>query len=226
MSHFALTVIHQDRGVAEFAIEPYCTEAHEYFEREVYMTRADYIEGYKLLHPESTLDDDAIWANRTLEYDDYDDENIYTNYNPNGKYDWCGVGGRYSGLLKVRKSADAYTLHVNENSKDSYEHRYRNVDSARISDVLFNKMNYNKTKARELSKVWDGFTPEHRAIYKDKDEFIHANIAFYTHALYNAETGEWIEEDEFDRIEDYIHQFYSIIFDSHRYWMTIIDCHI
>lgn len=226
MSHFALAVIHRERGMAEFVIEPYCTENNEYFEREIYMAKEDYIQGYKLLHPESTLNDEEIWANRSLEYDDYDDEYIYTNCNPSGRYDYCRVGGRFGGALKVRKNTEHYMSRVDTEYKNQPKNRYLKVDSAKINDILFNKMNYNKTKSKMLTETWHGLTDLQKSRYTNRNEFLRANIAFYTHAIYNEDTGEWMEVDDFNKIEEYIDYFYSVILSNSDCWLTIMDCHI
>lgn len=250
MSHFACSVFHRVDESPEAILEPYSYDAYEFFEREIYMTKEEYITNYKTWHPETTLDDAEIWETRHEEYNDTDEEYIYNSCNPNGHFDWCREGGRYADSLKIRKTIanpntvaiitgyDNNRIHINRTIYDAppfrfctewdqSKNRYYTVYRAPIKDVLWNKMNNNKTKINKLKKNWEQ-NENLRLRYKDINEYIIINTMFNTYAYYDSPSGDWVSVEDFNSDKEYIQQYMAMI-NMYKYiddmCITIVDCH-
>ena len=138
--------------------------------------------------------------------------------NPNAKWDWWQVGGRWAGSLKV--ASNCTNCGVGEKSwgwgdKNPYATTggYKKVDSARIKDLVFpdyqdkyrkakrfwelkvEEQNPQNDKERELLK-WDYYRREYYInTYKDKETYAECEATFYTYAVIDKE-GHWSAEGE------------------------------
>lgn len=102
MSHFTVGVIVKNKEELSSRLAPYCEFDESYYTREYYMDKTEYIENYRYRHEDTKLTDEEIWTKEApKEYDDIEDDIIYTSYNPDAKYDWYELGGRWSGELMV-----------------------------------------------------------------------------------------------------------------------------
>lgn len=163
-----------------------------------------------------------------------EDGRVRSTYNPNGKWDWWVIGGRWKGSIKT---------------KDGKE-----VDSARIKDIivedkeLYNKMLRDWELIVEESKPinekeeerikWNLYTTKYFIdTYKTKEEYARLQSQFTTYAILDKE-GNWIEpgrmgwfgmsnaeaEDEYN----FMNNYYKTVFENAEEddWLTVIDCHI
>lgn len=220
MSHFAVAVIHRNKGTAEGLLDRFSYDNMDNAERTVYLTREEYINDYRHFNPDSPFTDDEIWQTRVREYTDYDDNNIYTTINPDSFFDWCMLGGRYSTALKIKKGVDCERYFRDDESWDQTHNRYWRVSSARVQDILFDKMNNNKKKEKELRKLY-----QLNNCTKDIDEFLAERMLFYTYGIYDEDSDEWMNIDSFSSQIDYINHFYELIVERKDQWLSIIDCH-
>ena len=150
--------------------------------------------------------------------------NLYYLVNPNAKWDWYEIGGRWSGKLIVSGVG---------------------VDSARIKDIDWDEMRSNNIKQHK--KWWKEFKDrekngEHNfgdgrmKRFKDEDEYIRSGVNFKTFAV--LKDDEWFEcgsmgwfgcssaskDEEKDWNDKYWDRF--IRDEDPETFLTIVDCHI
>ena len=170
----------------------------------------------------------------------------YTN--PNGKYDYYEIGGRYQYFLKSENGK------LSESTKfrpTNYREGY--CDSAKIKDVDFR---FDMEKYKQCERIWEVIVDGAKATQKEKDDFIHMwrsqvlldryetkeNFAitkstFNTYGVITPD-GKWHsrgemgmfgvscneEESEIDWVKNYYNRF--IAKENKNYYITIIDFHI
>jgi len=126
MSHYTVSVLHRaDQDIDEL-LAPY----DENLEVEPYMvyTREAAIRQAKEHWAAESLagkTDDEIFNMFSDGYVKDDEQNLYSTYNPDAKWDWYSVGGRWGGSLKLKQDARA-----DYGGSDA-------VDEARIADIDF-----------------------------------------------------------------------------------------
>lgn len=168
--------------------------------KELYSTFEEYLEDYH----------DAKKDEETLDYGYWE--------NPNAKWDWYEVGGRWAGSLKVASDCEncgSGTKSWGWGIEDPYASAdgYKKVDSARIKELVFPdyQKKYNKAKRfwelkvegqtpqnnneRELIK-WDFYRTEYYTnTYKDKETYAECEALFSTYAVIDKD-GHWSAEGE------------------------------
>lgn len=188
--------------------------------KEIYPTFEQYLEKYH----GAKIDD------KTLDYGYWE--------NPNAKWDWYRIGGRWDGLLNIKnKNGDI-----------------KPVNYARIKDLVFSEKDRDKAKrfwelvVEELEPITDSDREMIRQnflnaqyfidTYGNKEEYADCESKFYTYAIIDKE-GRWFSKgnmgfwgmssDEDDgRAVNYIKQYKSKVFDNagENDYITIVDCHI
>lgn len=160
------------------------------------------------------------------------DGNIYSIYNPNSKWDWWQIGGRFSGLLFDKE-------------KDYF------VDEGYVKDIQF----VNDAEAYEHAlKFWDVYVegkepPDdddydslykkeyYKNRYKDKETYARYRAQFSTWAVVTPD-GEWHEcgrmgwfacsdetdEEAIDWYEHYKERFLDTA--QPDWYVTVVDYHI
>ena len=118
MSHYAVLVIHNKNQNIEKLLAPYS----ENLEVEPYL-KYKHDDALKMLRDEYDYDDkdvdDALLESFVKHYSSYSlkDGNVYTTYNPNSKWDWYTIGGRFDGKLML---TDEGRLNVVDEIKRKY----------------------------------------------------------------------------------------------------------
>lgn len=266
MSHFSVAVFTEQNGKSlKELLEPYYEglEVESY----VYKTRDDIIkEGleYKDYIKEgkrelSEYNQDIYNAKDTeslfkavCEYFEYKpDENgdVWTTYNPNSKWDWYSIGGRFPGKLKSKngKHGEGSAFHSNPKINGEF-------DSAKIGDIDFSMdmKIYNKAirywevvvekqplKDGENSDDFFNFYREGylEEYYRDKETYAKINASVTTYAVVTPD-GIWHEKGEMgwfgcssetaDESLDWdLHYKERFIDSADPEWtLTIVDCHI
>jgi hypothetical protein len=243
MSHFTVGVIVRKPEDLIDALAPYCEQDENYMIREVNWTREDYIKYHRLDYPTLDQTDDEIWAEARESYglENSDEENIYGYYNPNARWDWWSIGGRWRYRLKVLKTAE----HIKDQDMffggepKKQRGKYRWCDGAKIKDIRWADMNHvsreqMKCSARFWDVVVDGAEPApdenfgfhwrgeyYRELYGTKENFIMKDNLFHTHDLLDGITNEWYTSGDMgwfgcdaatgDSLNDYLQDFYEII---------------
>lgn len=167
--------------------------------------------------------------------------------NPNAKWDWYVVGGRWGGLLKLKDGCRPALLGNNDTPviKDNY------CDSARLGDIDFEGM---KTDLQQkYSELWeemklkekrDALTKHdkvwHYGVREDetKEQYVERNSNFHTYSI--LVDGEWMEAGEMgwfgassateEKKKEWDESFMDIINklveERPDSILTLVDCHI
>lgn len=144
MSHFSVAVFTKPNGeTVEDLLAPYS----ENLEVELYiaMTKEEALQEiaeYEYKYPEYKTMTDEEKIKDFFGYRHFDkDGNPMTSYNPNSKWDWYSIGGRFAGLLKAKEGNHGSGSVFNPNPRRKGEY-----DSARVGDIDFslNMEEYNK----------------------------------------------------------------------------------
>ena len=254
MSHFTVGVITRDPHNVDYLLRPYAENGTDYYIKELYMSKEDYINSYKNEHPDTTLTDEQIYATANDMYTGVEEDGIYDYYNPDAKWDWYEIGGRWPNSLKVKKDAQ-FNMggHYGKMGTPEGKGRYRWVDAAPLCEIEWDLMNtVSPEQKKKASEFWDKYVlnqdPNYDAKfaykreyylnrYKTKEEYIKRTNIFTTHDLL-VEDREWItvgdmgwfgcDDSTYDSETDYIKQFYDIVKapEYQNYWFVVVDCHI
>ena len=166
--------------------------------------------------------DEQIYQDEIKYYDSEDiGENgeVYSTYNPNSKWDWYEIGGRYAGrlILKegVEKNSDpnfSYGWDVKSRMEVLAEPR---VDSAKVKDIDWSKMHRTEEKYNAAIRFWEmkveGAEPQteeekeqlkwdwyrdgyYQERYGDKETYAKCMSSFTAWAV--VKNGEWFEKGE------------------------------
>ena len=233
MSHFTVAVFHHPDQSIDELLAPY--DEGLKVDRYVEFTRQQAIDYVRKNNARmADKSDDECWQFFTEGYDrDMVDEegNLYTTYNPASKWDWWTIGGRWSGLLKMKDGTTA--------------------DSARIADIDFSP---RKAQYKACLRFWDVvvdhqpagpdenyfsiYTEDYfRQYYVDRETYARHMTQFSTYAVV-LPTGEWVQKgqmgwwgvssetpDEAKAWEDnYMERF--IEGQDPELVLTVVDCHI
>lgn len=184
------------------------------------------------------------------------DGEIYSTYNPNSKWDWYQLGGRYSGRLILKESTKGklgdLTLLADEAYKKEYEKWKKTgvkADQARKKDIDFDKMlkdriytakeEYAKFKKEYLLAQTDNEKNTICFMYEinpdtTEEQYLKDIVAFSSFAV--LKNGEWFERGEMgwwgmvkDEKENDVWQkeFDKLIKDlPENTLLSIYDCHI
>ena len=188
------------------------------------------------------------------DYDDGDsmideDGNLLSTYNPNSKWDWYVIGGRFSGGLKAKNGEHGEDSAFNANPRVDGE-----FDSARVGDIDFSMDMDEYNKAIRYWEVvvekqplkdgekeddfcnWyrDGYYEEY---YRDKETYAKICASCNTYAVVTPD-GTWHEKGSMgwwgtssetgDESLDWdLHYKERFIDTADPDWtLTIVDCHI
>lgn len=242
MSHFTVGVIVRRPEDLENALAKYNEQDEDFMIREVNWTKELYIKKHKEDYPATDLTDEEIWQEAREAYgmENSDDENIYGYYNPDARWDWWVLGGRWRYQLKVRKN----TPHLKDRDFFAGEPRkqrgkYRWCDAAPIKDILWSHLNRaTPERIEQMSRFWDvvvdgaekrededfGFHWKgeyYREMYGTKENYIMKENTFYTHDLLDGINDEWYTMGDMgwfgcdnstrESFEEYLRDFYEII---------------
>lgn len=172
----------------------------------------------------------------------------YTN--PDAKWDWYQIGGRWQGILKLKPGKTG-----NNGEKSFMDHTpYKEgfCDQALIADVDFSMDMDTYRKALRFWEVYvdgqppqDGegdlttgfhWTPEYYASqYENKERYAEEQSSFHTWAVLTPD-GEWYEAGEMgwfgmhsatrETKEEYRSDIKMLLEDWKDCYITIVDCHI
>lgn len=167
-------------------------------------------------------------------------------YNPDTRWDWYQIGGRWPGMLILKEGEDGerglVTLladdEFRENAYKPYKGRER-VDQALIKDVDWEMM--KQAGIEDAEKYWEEVQAEiqdgilyYQRLYGNmtKDEFLEERSLFSTFAVITPD-GEWYDKGDMwfstaDGEKEWtVSYFDRFIETANPNWtLTIVDCHI
>lgn len=221
MSHYTVAVFHRKDQSIEDLLAPY--DENKPVEPYIRFTRDEAIDyarhnftGY------GDKSDDECWQAVAYDYDDRTDDmgNIYSTYNPQSKWDWYSVGGRWSGEFIPSDEARVKDIDFIPD-KDKYDEAYKfwkdNVDGDGDDRIFKREYYINRYCTAEI--------------------FASISAGFSTYAVITPD-GEWHAPGEMgwfgcstESDEDYMdwemHYKERFIDSADPEWiLTIVDCHI
>jgi hypothetical protein len=144
---------------------------------------------------------------------------VYSTYNPKSKWDWYQIGGRYSGILKLKAKVTPAGVEVGEHAfgerswcNEKEPVKPLTCDQARFGDLDFSNDDEYDKYARQWEMLVEGSLPRTKEErewfeyplhynkgyllekYKDKETYIKLQSAFGTFAV--LKNGEWFEKGE------------------------------
>lgn len=153
--------------------------------------------------------------------------------NPNAKWDYWTIGGRWSGIIKDNLGFKADQSRIKDLNFNLDQGKYEYA-------IRFWEINVEKQKllpGEEEEEYFCFYTPEYYLNrYKSKEEYATSEAEFSTFALITPD-GQWHERgsmgwfgfDDSDResIQDFRDFFKKTIDTTNpEYFLTIVDCHI
>lgn len=269
MSHYSVAVISDGTKSVEellapydenIEVEPYINRTKEQMVEQAKKQAKQILE--KLESGEYKLANLKAWHEKYLaaktdedfylleRYDDYDydeDGNELTTYNPDSKWDWYSIGGRFPGRLKATegKHGEGSAFHDNPRRKGEY-------DIARICDIDFSpdQQAYNDAirwweVCIEDAPLRDGEEKPHIFWkkeyyidrYHDKETYAKVSSMFSPYACITPD-GEWHAPGEMgwfgcsnetheDALDWDLHFVERFIDTADPNWtITMVDCHI
>ena len=169
-----------------------------------------------------TMTDEEIYQEATKWYDEDEigpDGEVYSTYNPDSKWDWYEVGGRYAGLIAVKDGVEIdvpnFSWGWDADSREKVIAMGNKTDSAYVKDIDFSKMHrtekdYNeairywelvvdgaepKNKEEEEAVKWSFYKPEYFIKrYKTKEKYAECDSSFVMWAV--VKDGVWYEKGQ------------------------------
>jgi hypothetical protein len=167
-----------------------------------------------------TMTDEEIYELAIKWYDPEDiGENgeVYSTRNPNSKWDWYEVGGRWGGTIAVKDGVEIdmpnFSWGWDADSREKVIAEGTKTDSAYVRDIDFSKMHrteedYNealryweliiegaepKNEDEKNQVKWNWYKPEYYTErYKNKETYAKCNSSFSMWAV--VKDGEWYEK--------------------------------
>jgi len=203
MSHFTVAVITAEQPTAdhlEGILQPWheyeCTGVDDEYVIDIDVTdelQADFAKHAK--EGQSFEDFVPYWTSAEVR----EDGRCYRHTNPNAKWDWWTVGGRWTGLLKLKPGSRG---HLGHRAWCAEAAEPGTADQARISDIDLTGMAADGNPLRTF------------AVVKDRQWFEKGKMGWWACVSDAKPEDQW--SDEFDKL----------LTDSGDAWITIIDCHI
>ena len=228
MSHYAGAVFHKpDQDVGDL-LAPY--DENKEVEPYIWLSRQEAIEYARKHYKTEGKSDEECW--QMVAEDSQTDEkgNIYSTYNPDSKWDWWYVGGRWADMLNADgECVDSgrvgdLTFPVDE---EAYE------DALRFWDVVV-----DHKPARSGEEYHTIYKEEYyREFYGDRETYARQMAQFSTYAVITPD-GEWhapghmgwwgcSSESGVESRDWYDHYKERFLDSADPDWiLTIVDCHI
>jgi len=162
---------------------------------------------------------------------------VLSTYNPNSKWDWYQIGGRWQGMLILKNSGVG-----TRGSAGLMTPMTEDFDAAYVSDIDFEAMrNQRLEELQPYEKAMkSGFYKEEymRKLFPSEEEYITRKTAFSTYAVVTpdgvwhapGEMGWWgMSSDTVDQKRDWELNFHDSFIKpaiENGWYITIVDCHI
>lgn len=236
--HFPVAVFHYPEENIEEKLERYyeCTDDPDFIEFDPKETRKEILEYLRKNEDSRTPEEYAYEV--AYVYDPASDSYGYMQ-NPNAKFDYFTIGGRWDGFLRIKPE---YV--VNAPLRNSAPLAY--VDTSPDPEKYMRAIREWEICVENkpiMDNEYRPITPydspkDYIDRYSTKEDFANIKAAFSTHAFVTPD-GEWHELDRLDRWynndstcesrNDYQREFEKTIEalrDDPDVWITILDCHI
>ena len=201
MSHYAVLVLHKEDQNIDTLLAPY----DESLEVEPYLklTNDEVIIKAKEIYDDNNYSEKELIKNYA---DDYGyiilNDGLYSTYNPNSKWDWYEIGGRFSKRLELTEEGRVYTASKCEKEynididvdlrEDSDFMRYVNSAPIRYIKWFHYLTEEEKNKVRRWWEINIYDAPLKEG--EEKDKYLFYNPKYYERRYRDAETDIKIQE--------------------------------
>lgn len=229
MSHFSVAVFHRENQSIESLLDPY--DASKQVEPYIEYSRKEAIDlARKRIPGCKRLTDDQCWDMLADGRKTDKDGNIYSTHNPNSKWDWWEVGGRFSNMLQTGKVLrnEAYVKDI-DFTKD--EETYR--EALDFWDVVIDGK--PKTPGKNYSTSLQ--VKYYQDYFGDRETYANYMSHFHTYAVITPD-GRWYAEGEMgwfgyssatpEEFKKWCKHYKELFLDNADpdWILTIVDCHI
>lgn len=164
--------------------------------------------------------------------EDVVEDGVYTRYNPQSKWDWYQVGGRWGGLLLTKNGGNVNTAEV---SNLDLNPKQEDIDyRTREWEIVVENQPLRDGEEREDFNVF--INPNYyRKNYKTKDNYVRQQTKLLTYAALTQD-GKWYEPGQmgwfgasdatYESKLSFEEQFDELMKEYKDGWITIVDCHI
>lgn len=200
----------------------------------------EHIQYLKSLPERMQWTDEQVYEEAIKSYDEEDitsDGSLLSRYNPDSKWDWYEVGGRWQGMLilKTGKTGERGTPGLMTKIT-------KNFDAACVTDIDFDAMRKKQLEGIQpyQEALKSSFYKEEymRERYPTETEYIQRMTAFRTYSVLTpdgvwhapGDMGWWgmsseTTDEERDWQDNYYDRFIKPAI-SKGWYLTIVDCHI
>jgi hypothetical protein len=126
-----------------------------------------------------TMTDEEIYELAIKWYDPEDiGENgeVYSTRNPNSKWDWYEVGGRYAGRIAVKDGVEIeepnFSWGWSDDEKDKVIAMGYKTDSAYIKDIDFSKMHRTEEDYKDAIRYWELVVEGDKPKNKEEEDIV------------------------------------------------------
>lgn len=144
------------------------------------------------------LNDEEIYKIAVKWYDPEDigpDGEVYSTRNPQSKWDWYQIGGRYAGQITVKAGVEIeepnFSWGWDEEEVKKITEEGHSTDSAYVRDIDFSKMHRTEEEYNDSLRVWELIVEEKKPkTSKEKDivKFSFYKPSYYVDRYKNKET--------------------------------------
>ncbi len=201
MSHYAVLVIHNENQNFDKLLAPYS----ENLEVEPYL-EYKHDDALKALRDEYGYEeeeiDDTLLESFVKEYSSYSlkDGDVYTTYNPNSKWDWYSIGGRFSDKLELTDEGIEEAIKqynhgwFGQASKEEQIEYVKDTDSAPIKYIKWHTT-LSQEEKDELRRWWEiNVEGDELRDGEEKDEYFFWNPDWFRRRYKDADTYIKTEE--------------------------------
>lgn len=182
MSHYMLAIIHKPEQKIEDLLAPF--DENKSVDPYIIYSRDEAIKRAREMDFKGT--DDEAYAMMIDGRETDADGNIYSTYNPDSKWDWYEIGGRFKGHLKIKDAGCR-----------ADEARIKNVDFGIDQKVYDDALDFWDVVVDKTKKPTEGrdymtiFKIEYfKKYYKDRETYARIMASFSTYAVITPD-GEW-----------------------------------
>ena len=180
--------------------------------------------------------------------------NLLTTYNPDSKWDWYQIGGRWAGMLLLKEDAQGSVGRPSLLMND-FKYKPQEADSGRFDDIDWEAMQNNPEEEKRLRDFWKiatdkdlsgeerinkgvYLTPQYYLdMYKTEDEYVRRLTLFSTYAVIT-DDGKWHGKGDMGWFGMSSESDEEAVDWDNGYWdrfladmepdtlITILDCHI
>ena len=232
MSHYAVAVFHRADQDIDDLLAPY----DEDIEVAPYIryTKAEAIARAKEFSITEGYTDEQLWQTMADNYDNNtdDDGNIYTTYNPDSKWDWWVIGGRFSDMLTLKKGSLTDSAQVKDLDFSPDKEAYQRA--LRFWDIIVDHKPLEEGEKKPINFYKESY---YREYYGDRETYARYRSQFSTYAVVTPD-GKWHGKGEMgwfacssetaDEAKDWEEHYKERFIDAADpdWYITIVDCHI